>query len=199
MRLFGVFRRRGFTLIELLVVIAIIAILIALLLPAVQQAREAARRTQCRNNLKQLGLALHNYHDNFNQYPNSHYGNNENLPGAWRGFSAQAMILPYIDQAPLYNGFNFSLRVDEAPNWPTATAPFIGAMAKLPAYRCPTDQGVSRLPCGPGIHERRARLQLSHEHGPHSGRVAGSGRTRSPARGRNWVRGLSQEGGRPRP
>lgn len=88
--------KRGFTLIELLVVIAIIAILIALLLPAVQQAREAARRTQCRNNLKQIGLALHNYHDAFTTFP---IGSQVSYFRAnWR-----ASILPYIDQAPLYN------------------------------------------------------------------------------------------------
>lgn len=109
-------RSRGFTLIELLVVIAIIAILIALLLPAVQQAREAARRTQCRNNLKQIGLALHNYHDNFNVFPpallnsgrynNATYftGQNQilNTPG-W------VFLLPYIDQAPAYNQYNFNV------------------------------------------------------------------------------------------
>ncbi|MCA9117217.1 MAG: DUF1559 domain-containing protein [Planctomycetaceae bacterium] len=86
----------GFTLIELLVVIAIIAILIALLLPAVQQAREAARRTQCKNNLKQLGLALHSYHDVFGAFP---IGSQQSYERAnWR-----ASILPYLDQAPLYN------------------------------------------------------------------------------------------------
>ena len=97
---------RGFTLIELLVVIAIIAVLIALLLPAVQQAREAARRTQCKNNLKQIGLALHNYHDVTLTLP----------PGAIQDFTGNgqneatwiSMILPYIDQAPLYNRANFS-------------------------------------------------------------------------------------------
>ena len=73
-------RRRGFTLIELLVVIAIIAVLIALLLPAVQQAREAARRTQCKNNLKQMGLALHNYHDTYNGFPP---GNVASSVGGW--------------------------------------------------------------------------------------------------------------------
>ena len=91
---------RGFTLIELLVVIAIIAILIALLLPAVQQAREAARRTQCRNNLKQIGLALHNYHDTHNTMPYSWMVTitpNINL-APWT-----VPILPYIDQGPLYN------------------------------------------------------------------------------------------------
>lgn len=101
--------RPAFTLIELLVVISIIAVLIALLLPAVQQAREAARRTQCRNNLKQLGLAFHNYHDVYNLLP----------PALWSASDFGScdpnlhvfgeMILPYIDQGPLYNQINFSV------------------------------------------------------------------------------------------
>src|SRR6188508_2861000 len=95
--------RRGFTMIELLVVIAIIAILIVLLLPAVQQAREAARRTQCKNHLKQLGLAIHNYHDVFNMFPT---GVGYSLWG-WKVF-----ILPYIDQSAQYNMINFSNGID---------------------------------------------------------------------------------------
>ena len=98
-------RNRGFTLIELLVVIAIIAVLIALLLPAVQQAREAARRSQCKNNLKQLGLAIHNYHDTANVFPvQTSYG-----PAVSYHWSWIVMILPYIDQASRYNQANFSL------------------------------------------------------------------------------------------
>src|SRR5690242_21124887 len=93
-------QRSGFTLIELLVVIAIIAILISLLLPAVQQAREAARRTQCKNNLKQLGLAVFNYHDTFNVFPMSALLSGG--PGGQRQ-SAFVQILPYMDQAPLWN------------------------------------------------------------------------------------------------
>lgn len=99
--------KKGFTLIELLVVIAIIAILIALLLPAVQQAREAARRTQCKNHLKQWGLALHNYHDVHNQFAISGINN----WGTTSKGSALAQLLPFIEQAPLYTAIDFSGRI----------------------------------------------------------------------------------------
>jgi prepilin-type N-terminal cleavage/methylation domain-containing protein len=100
-------KTRGFTLIELLVVIAIIAILIALLLPAVQQAREAARRTECKNNLKQWGLALHNYHDVFNRFPIGAMGFNNSNANPRNNLSWHVRVLPYLDQAPLYSQFNF--------------------------------------------------------------------------------------------
>ncbi|MCA9087066.1 MAG: DUF1559 domain-containing protein [Planctomycetaceae bacterium] len=128
---FGSNRHRGFTLIELLVVIAIIAILIALLLPAVQQAREAARRSQCKNNIKQIGLALHNYHDTFNTLPAAFYRVNTTTPPAAWGWGT--MILPYIDQAPLYNTLN--------PSNPPAVAPTAAVQTVIPAYRCPSDTG----------------------------------------------------------
>jgi len=145
--------KKGFTLIELLVVIAIIAILIALLLPAVQQAREAARRTQCRNNLKQLGLALHNYHDTHNVFPpgvvdlrpgtastNSSNADAQNHIG-WSCF-----LLPFLDQAPLYNDIstataNFVFSWADADNDGTsADADRIPQhLTVLPAYICPSD------------------------------------------------------------
>ena len=99
--------RRGFTLIELLVVIAIIAVLIALLLPAVQAAREAARRAQCTNNLKQIGLALHNYHSAINSLP---WGDGP----WWIEWSAHTLLLPYMEQGPIYNAINFATRSPSA-------------------------------------------------------------------------------------
>jgi prepilin-type N-terminal cleavage/methylation domain-containing protein len=123
--------RRAFTLIELLVVIAIIAVLIALLLPAVQQAREAARRTQCKNNLKQLGLALHNYHDNFKGFPMGKSSPNAAPPSSG-SMSMHPRLLPFIDQAPLYNTIDFNHGSTHANN--------AAALAtNITAFRCPTD------------------------------------------------------------
>jgi len=123
-------RKRAFTLIELLVVIAIIAILIALLLPAVQQAREAARRTQCKNNLKQIGIALHNYHDAFGAFPFG-WGGTRPASGS-PGYSAISQLLPYFDQGNLYNTINFSLPLNDAAN---NTA----RLQEIPMLRCPSD------------------------------------------------------------
>jgi len=141
----------GFTLIELLVVIAIIAILVALLLPAVQQAREAARRSQCKNNFKQVGLAIHNYHDTHGTFPLSmHWGgsrggscNNLALngwptsPEVYR-FSWGAMILPNLDLTNLYNGFDFSQSYHVSPN-STNNKNLHNAGATVPVYICPSD------------------------------------------------------------
>ena len=106
--------RRGFTLIELLVVIAIIAVLIALLLPAVQAAREAARRAQCVNNLKQMGLAMHNYHDAVLAFPPGYIAASKFIDGETDtspGWSWASMILPQLDQTPLFSSINFWLPV----------------------------------------------------------------------------------------
>ncbi|MCA9014242.1 MAG: DUF1559 domain-containing protein [Planctomycetaceae bacterium] len=129
--------RAGFTLIELLVVIAIIAILIALLLPAVQQAREAARRSTCKNNLKQLGLALHNYHDAHGQFPCTIHTNftwssvNPNHGGSWL-----VHLLPYIDQAPLYNSLNFSQDPAHQGVTPDGKPAYT---VKMVSFICPSD------------------------------------------------------------
>ncbi|WP_373651841.1 DUF1559 domain-containing protein [Schlesneria sp. DSM 10557] len=137
-------KRRAFTLIELLVVIAIIAVLIALLLPAVQQAREAARRTQCKNNLKQLGLALHNYESTHSTFPPNLVpgGNYAYSAGNW---GVLAYLSPYIDQANLYNLMNLN-----APTY-AATAPYdiadpnnqIAAGTIIPSFLCPSDKSKS--------------------------------------------------------
>ena len=143
-------KNRGFTLIELLVVIAIIAILIALLLPAVQQAREAARRTQCKNNLKQIALAIHNYHDTHSVYP---FGKGASYPGApvYARWSQHAMLLPQLEQGNLYASINFSAP-PETPGMggvinfmPAYVSPAgINAVASrsiVPMFFCPSDLG----------------------------------------------------------
>ena len=132
--------KRGFTLIELLVVIAIIAVLIALLLPAVQQAREAARRTQCKNNLKQIGLALHNYHDIALSLPPGWIGVTAGQPDIFgvNGWGWASKLLPQIDQAPLYNQINFNVKMESPPNTTFRTT-------HLPAFRCASDNSAGNV------------------------------------------------------
>ena len=130
---------RGFTLIELLVVIAIIAVLIALLLPAVQQAREAARRTQCKNNLKQMGLALFNYESTHRVFPPSRIDLSPSWTGATYQGSWTTLCLPYFDQAPLYNTYNFNLTWTDPANLPATSA-------KLGVFICPSAPGNRTTP-----------------------------------------------------
>jgi prepilin-type N-terminal cleavage/methylation domain-containing protein/prepilin-type processing-associated H-X9-DG protein len=132
---------RAFTLVELLVVIAIIGILIALLLPAVQAAREAARRTQCVNNIKQIVLALHNYHDVYKKFPLNYGGNGQIFPGT-TGHSWLTGILPFIEQQPLWDQIDFSLPAgdDTAPNVNTTVAKTV-----VSAFLCPSDTNEGGL------------------------------------------------------
>ena len=133
---------RGFTLIELLVVIAIIAILIALLLPAVQQAREAARRTQCKNNLKQLALAVHNYHDTFSSFPFGY----SFVPPYTNFRNAFVMILPYIEQTNVYNSIDSNVPMVNGPTgYNVAVQAQNVAMAAtvIPAFLCPSSPGAT--------------------------------------------------------
>jgi prepilin-type N-terminal cleavage/methylation domain-containing protein/prepilin-type processing-associated H-X9-DG protein len=145
--------KRGFTLIELLVVIAIIAVLIALLLPAVQSAREAARRSQCVNNLKQIGIALHNYVSALGVFPPGYVttidravlnacdmdAENQHGVDLGAGWAWGSMILPYMEQQPLYNSINFNLSVAFHQNDTCS-------LTALSVFLCPSDSGPSVVP-----------------------------------------------------
>ena len=163
-------KRLGFTLVELLVVIAIIGILIALLLPAVQAAREAARRSQCTNNLKQVGLALHSYHDSFNMFPahswdRAWHSGNFSYQAGYKNQSGLTSMLPYIEQQALYDKYDFSSCASSyhraeftgpmADPDPVTSGNAAVVSAVLTALICPSDPGGLLLDYGGGygIHD----------------------------------------------
>ena len=131
----------GFTLIELLVVIAIIAVLIALLLPAVQAAREAARRIQCVNNLKQIGIALHNYHDQNGMFPPGGITGDVTIHGVGRSnlVSWRALILPQMEESPLYNAINFSQQWGSGADRDRPGAGYTIWLTVTNTWLCPSD------------------------------------------------------------
>lgn len=155
------FRQNGFTLVELLVVIAIIGILVSMLLPAVQSVREAARRTVCKNNLKQLGLALHNYESALSKFPPGFVsevtgpwpgGSNDPVPEIGPGWNMLSMILPQLDQENLHRQIHFHLPITDPANR-------IARATRIPVFRCPSDtwnEPVSVWPRSIGLEDLAA-------------------------------------------
>jgi len=170
---------RGFTLIELLVVIAIIAVLVAILLPAVQQAREAARRSQCQNNLKQLGIALHSYHETHSVLPYASASHGRCSPIV-TNHTGWISLLPYIDQGPLFNKFDMGSATGD---WNPGGSPLAGggstasgngllANTRIPTLLCPSDNGKQfyngfdgSYGCAPGIPSYKSNYQFSVQDG----------------------------------
>jgi len=147
--------RRGFTLVELLVVIAIIGILIALLLPAVQAAREAARRAQCTDHLHNLGLAVHNYHDVYKNFPLNYADWNVVTPDQGRSITWITSSLPFIEQQPLFDAIDFRYGIRNDPRNPgtlAAPANLWAARQKIPILLCPSDSAE-------GVLNNRANLE----------------------------------------
>lgn len=192
-------RRAGFTLIELLVVIAIIAILIALLLPAVQQAREAARRTQCRNNLKQLGLAMHNYHDVNLTFPIGHqwrpFGSTSPSANGGCGWGWSAYLLPYLDAGNLYNQFNFDMSLSDAfcyegagdNNYgPVNNKPLVAT--PMPWARCPSSIAPEVFGWGTAVEPEYLMLAVTSYKACTGAYNGGHGRV--PEDGPQWANGM---------
>src|SRR6187431_831654 len=146
----GQSRRRAFTLIELLVVIAIIAVLIALLLPAVQSAREAARRAQCTNNLKQIGLALHNYESVNGTFPPGRI--NTYVAGNGHCWGAYAQMMPQLELQALFNAMNFGMNPDPDYTTTSAAANSTSAITVVNSLICPSDGGPPAVLVGGGLY-----------------------------------------------
>ncbi len=176
--------KKAFTLIELLVVIAIIAVLIALLLPAVQQAREAARRSQCKNNLKQIGLALHNYHDTYTVFPPGATSCKPCAAYQTDGRTGHAMygdILPFLDQASMYNQLNWVIPGYAYYNPSISVAHENVVKTKVPVYICPSSTTKTLFVYGSSGSAAMFTQETTHYVG-----IAGSARAASLA-GRDYV------------
>jgi prepilin-type processing-associated H-X9-DG protein len=155
-------KNKGFVFTELLVVVAVIVLILVLLFPAIQQARQDARNKVCINNLKQLGLALHNYHDTFNSFPPG-WVSREGAQGSGARFGWQTFILPYIDQAPMYNQINFHATPAQVDG-----SPIPMFQKALPAYRCPVDPTPNPNP----LRENYATSNYSGNYGDIPARLA---------------------------